>query len=451
VVRQLALELNRTLETRYLVDGKGHVSPQESQSAQAMGKRHGMWAMVETSPDLMVMLRVPPQGGVLEKKPKVVLAGDCGSFPLSDLIAFLGQSRWSGMLKVNTPAGERTLSLKDGEVRAAHSDSPADRIGEVMVRLGYVTKLQLEQVLQDTPPSRIGKAMVEKNLLQAHDLFKCLTEQVAEIFHTLMLAREGAFVLVDMDLDDKPQHTVNVSMQSLLMDSIRKIDEMAHFRKRIPHGRMYVVKKKPSDGTLEPEEDHLLGMINGQRTVLELGQVAKLTEFDATRIVYRLLEGGFAGIIKEPSAGGLEPAPAAAATPQAAATSFAAKSEEALRVVGVFNVIFREVRNEVARRGRLETFLSQANAAMQANTLTQIPVLFGLTFAEDGSLNPDRLIGQYEQLKGQLGSEPLGSLRMALSDVMFFLLFQAGELLEQRADEDLARRVKELLATLDNR
>jgi hypothetical protein len=36
-----------------------------------------------------------------------------------------------------------------------------------------------------------------------------------------------------------------------------------------------------------------------------------------------------------------------------------------------------------------------------------------------------------------------------LSDVMFFLLFQAGELLESRADEDLARRVKELLATLD--
>jgi hypothetical protein len=438
------------VETRYLVDGKGHLSPQESQSAQAMGQRHGLWAMAETSPDIMVLLRVPPQGGVLEKKPKVVLAGDCGSFPLSDLIAFLGQSRWNGVLKVNTPAGERTLSLKDGEVRAAHSDSPADRIGEVMVRLGYVTKVALEQVLQDTPPSRIGKAMVEKGLLQAHDLFKCLTEQVAEIFHTMMLAKEGAFTLVDMELDDKPAHTVNVSMQSLLMDSIRKIDEMAHFRKRIPHGRVLIAKKKASDGTLEPEEDHMLGLINGQRTVLELGTAGKHGEFDATRIVYRLLEGGYASIVKEPVVGVPEPV-VAKVTQAAMTTAFSAKSEEAARVVGVFNVIFREVRNEVARRGRLETFLAQANAAMQANTLTQIPVLFGLTFSDDGSLNPDKLLQQYEQLKTQLGSEPLGSLRMALSDVMFFLLFQAGELLEQRADEDLARRVKELLATLDNR
>lgn len=451
--RSLGLELKLNLvETRFIVDGKGHLSPQEGHAASAMAQRQGMWALAETSPDIMVLVRAPPQGGVLEKRPRVVLAGDCGTFPLSDLIAFLGQSRWSGLLKVNTPAGERTLTLKDGEVRAAHSDSPADRIGEVMVRLGYVTKLQLEQVLQDTPPSRIGKAMVEKGLLQAHDLFKCLTEQVSEIFHTMMLAREGAFVLVDQELDDKPAHTVNVSMQSLLMDSIRKIDEMAHFRKRIAHGRLYVQKKKPSDGTLEPEEDHVLGLINGQRTVLELGQAAKLSEFDATRIVYRLLEGGFASVMKEAVAPVPEPVP----QPRAAAAAVQqpggfAKPDEAVRVIGVFNVIFREVRNEVARRGRLETFLAQANAAMQANTLTQVPVLFGLTFAEDGTLNADRLHAQYESMKSQLGTEPLASLRMALSDVMFFLLFQAGELLEQRADEDLARRVKELLATLDNR
>jgi hypothetical protein len=42
----------------------------------------------------------------------------------------------------------------------------------------------------------------------------------------------------------------------------------------------------------------------------------------------------------------------------------------------------------------------------------------------------------------------VASLREGLSEVMFFLLFQAGELLESRADEELARRVKELLSAL---
>jgi hypothetical protein len=54
----------------------------------------------------------------------------------------------------------------------------------------------------------------------------------------------------------------------------------------------------------------------------------------------------------------------------------------------------------------------------------------------------------YERHRVALGPEPLVAFRQALSDVMFFLLFQAGELLESRADEDLARRVKDMLATL---
>jgi hypothetical protein len=50
-----------------------------------------------------------------------------------------------------------------------------------------------------------------------------------------------------------------------------------------------------------------------------------------------------------------------------------------------------------------------------------------------------------------MGSEPIMSLRQALSDVMFFLLFQAGELLESQADEALAQRVKDMLSALDAR
>jgi hypothetical protein len=72
-------------------------------------------------------------------------------------------------------------------------------------------------------------------------------------------------------------------------------------------------------------------------------------------------------------------------------------------------------------------------------------------FNEEGMLEQSTLIERYGQLssEGQLGAEPIVSLKQALSDVMFFLLFQAGELLESAADEELARRVKEHLATLE--
>ncbi len=453
-------------EQRFVVDAKGGLSSADGVSP--LVGRQGYFKLQPTSPDWVVLVRAPAQGGIIEKKPRVVLAGDCGSFALQDLIAFLGQARWTGVLKLTSPGNERMLTIKDGEVRSATSDSPADRIGELMVRLGFVTRLQLDQVLSDAPPSRVGKAMVERGHLKAHDLYKCLQEQISEIFHGMMLTKDGTFLLIDLELDEKSLvHNLSLSMQGLLMDSIRKIDELAQFRKRIPHGRLFVTRKKQSDGKLEPEEDQLLATVDGTRSVIELGQLNKVSEFDATRIIYRLLEGGYVQV-SQTSAAVVAATPSApraiSPTPQAAPPQplppppdpiaqvpWTAPAIDERKVLHVFNFIFREVRDEVARRGQLDMFLASANAALRGSGVSTSRVLNGLSFLADGSLDEAQVLEQYAQLKteGQMGSEPLMSFKQALSDVMFFLLFQAGELLESRADEELARRVKELLSTID--
>ncbi len=440
---------------RFVVDAKGGLTPVSPGSSPLQPQ--SIWSLANTSPDYKVFLRTPAVGGVVQQRPRVVMAGDCGAFPLSDLIAFLGQSRWTGLLKLQSTDAERQLGLKEGEVRWAHSDAHAERIGEVMVRLGYVTRPQLEGVLNDTPPSRVGRALVEKNLMQAHDLWKCVTEQVSEIFHAMMLCKDGAFTAIDEELDEKQVHNLNISMQSLLMDSIRKIDEMAHFRKKIANPKVHVGKKRPSDGKLEPEEDKVLALLDGHKTVFELGQAARMSEFDITRVVYRLIEGGFAQVSPHPIASAGSPPPAAPPVPPpsspaptaATETSWRGPSSDETKVLNVFNFIFREVRNEVARRGKLDDFMQSANAALSSGTLSPSPMLSGVQFQPDGSLPEITVLDAYRRHAPSLGSEPVATFKQALSDVMFFLLFQAGELLESRADEDLARRVKELLATLD--
>ncbi len=453
------------MDARFLVDQRGALVPMEGGSPLA--GRGAYYRLQPTSPDWLLLLRSPAQGGAAPARPRVVLAGDCGAFPLADLIAFLGQSRWSGVLKVAAPTGERSLLLKDGDVRSAASDSLGDRIGEVMVRLGYVTRAALDKVLAEAPPSRIGKALVDRGLIKAHDLYKCLNEQIGEIFHGIMLSAEGAFSLIDQEIDERSlTHNLSLSMNGLLMDSIRKIDELAQFRKRIPHGKMFVLHRKPPEEPLEPEEDGVLKHVDGQRTVIELAQLARLSEFEATRVVHRLIElkvvqvlpyflpdpesptappvSSMSSIIAEPARRGATPPGPPAAPAKPAPLS-------APQIITVYNSIFREVRDEVAARGILEPFLIAANAALKGSGVSASPVLKDLMFADDGMLAADQLLSRYEQLaaEGQLGAEPLLALKQALSDVMFFLLFQAGELLESAADEELARRVKQHLSTLE--
>jgi hypothetical protein len=126
-----------------------------------------------------------------------------------------------------------------------------------------------------------------------------------------------------------------------------------------------------------------------------------------------------------------------------------AAGPQALAIIRVFNFIFREIRDEVAKKGMDRQFIAAANAALAGQALSASPVLTGMFFDAEGSLDEGKLLRRFEFSKERLGSEPLASLRQALSDVMFFLLFQVGELLESHADEDLARRVKELLGTLE--
>jgi len=428
------------MTARIRVESGGRVAP-DGEASGELDARHGSFVLLPTAPDLLAALRQPPEGG-RSKGPRVVLIGDASGFPLSDLIAFLGQSRWTGTLRLHAPGGERSVVLKDGEVHGASSEDPADRLSEVLVRIGHASRHDVEEALRDNPPSRVGRALVDRGLLQPHDLWACVTQQVSDIFHAIVLARDGAFTLVDQEPDEKTGPAVQLSTQSLLMDAIRKIDELQHFRQRIPHGRVYVTKKRPSDGKLQADEDRLLALANGQRTVLELAQASKLSEFDATKIIFRLLEGGYASV-SELKHGDV------AAPVRGRAASRGAESEPAVRVVATFDEIFGEIAQEVASQGMAREFLEAANAALASRSLSESPVLVGLTLGADGRFDAKKVLEAYARARPTLGSEPVASLRQALSDVMFFLLFQAGEMLESRADEDLARRVKDLLETLD--
>lgn len=439
--------------SRFRIDPSSGALQAEERGPTALAGKSGTYALQPSGPDLLVLARTPPGGGGGTgplPTPRVVLAGDAGGFPLPDLIAFLSQSRWTGIIRCQAPGGERTVTLREGEVRAATSEDPSERLGEVLVRLGYVDRPTLERILREHPPSKIGRALVDRGVLQAHDLFKCITQQISDIFHSIVLAREGAFFLTDAPAEDKAGHNIQLSTQSLLMDSIRKIDELAHFRKRIPHGRLYPVRKRPSDGKLEEEEELVLKLADGRKNLLELAHAARLSEFDVTKVAFRLLEGGFVALADAPAAAAGAPIsapPIPAHTPRPGRPPPPPAGEHR-QVARIFNFIFREIRDEVAKQGMAREFIAAANAALLGQALSASPVLAGLAFAEDGSLPEDRLVESFERYQSQLGAEPVASFRQALKDVMFFLLFQAGELLESRADEDLARRVKELLATL---
>jgi hypothetical protein len=410
------------------VDPQGDLGPESEGARARLAAQAGHFFLAPTSPDLLIGVRAPCAGGAATA-PRVVLAGDLSGLPLADVVAFLNQSRVSGVLRVLSPEGERAVMFKTGEIRGAASDDPADGLGEIAVHLGLVERAALEKVIAKRPPEhRLGRMLVEAGHLEPHGLWRCLQHQVSEVFHAMLLATEGAYMLVDQDVDERGTPAINT--QGLLLDSLRRIDEMKEYRKRLPSSRAYMVRRRAAGANLDAQQRALYDLCTGERTLAEIARSARLTEFEATKALHTMVEGGFVAV---------------AASPQTAPVTIPAPTVE--EVTGVFNSIFREILSEVGAVGMSKEFIAAATGAV-ASQAAKFPFLGRLTFQPDGSL-PEAAMLQNLAQHSPSPAERARALHAALSELMYFLLFQTSELLEPRADEELARRVKQLLASIE--
>ncbi len=415
------------------IDPHGRVVPQSDEVRRALADRAGRFLLLPAAPDLLVALRTPAAGGTATR-PRCLLAGDLSAFPIADFVAFVHQSHVSGVLTVAAEGAERAIAFKDGEVRRAQSSVVGERIGDVVVRLGFATEPQVSAAVQPGKP--LGKALVDAGLLGPNDLWKCFHEQVTVVFHSILLSRDGTFRLVDDDVGERPGTPLSVSTQQLLMDGIRRIDEMSLFTARIPGPRTYLRPTQPKRRiTLMPQEYALLALVDGQCTVAEIASRAHVSEFDATKILFHLAEAGYVEATAHPGLGG---------DPAAQLRALVAGWNELLRVVAA---AVPEPGRPVFRSG-VRAFLVDPSTALAR-------VFAHVALRDDGTLDEDTLLGNVAALKGaalaklEPSGQPARLLGAALRELLFFHLFLAGEGLSRDADEALSAALRPRLAALD--
>ncbi len=412
------------------IDAHGRLVPHDDEARRLLADRAGRFLLLPSAPDLLLARRTPTAGGSAPR-PRCVLAGDLSAFPIADFVAFIHQSRLSGLLTVSSSGLDRAVAFKDGEVRGAHSAAIGERVGEVALRLGYIIRDQLAAAVSGASGKLFGKVLIEKGFLSPSDLWKCLHEQVAGVFHAILLLREGVFAMVDEpDVDLGTPLAMNT--QSLLMDGIRRIDEMSLFRARIPGPQAYLRRREPKvPVTLKPVEQQLLDLVDGRRPLSEIAQAAHLGEFDATKILFHLAEAGYLEAVGGPMA-------SPAITP----------AERLEAIVSGLNAILCEIAGALAPSGGLDSFLAAARTLLADPTSRFAPLWRMVTPGKDGAVDQAALLGNLATLKSaaltklEPSGDPARLLFDGLREVMFFYLFQAAERLPRDADERLAREVK---------
>ncbi len=401
----------------FVVGEDGSVALGRSEVASVLRPKAGVYQLLPSPPDMVLMRRMAATGS------RVVLSGSIvDRSTLLEIVQFIATSGWVGELVVVDGETRRSMLLEGGMVVLATSNSPVERLGEVLYRHGALSRAQFEEAMSLLSPTRrLGDIVVQKGWIKPNDLYAMLQNQVREIVFNALAAQGGMFFFArGIDAASVPVR-VTLSCNGLLMEAVQRIDEWAYFRERIPDSSVVASAVPGKNGDGDPSAERVLAVLDGRRTLDDVARVAGLGEFEATKALFVLLQSGAAQLKK--------------------ASSPRAQLEEQL---DGFNAVLFDIHHTVdaagvgdGARATLSMFLQGGGA-------------FDVLFAnagprEDGTFDTSTLLSNLQRVHTD---DPSRVVQQALHDYVAFALFAAGSVLRREDHQVLARRVQEQLGAI---
>jgi len=128
-------------------------------------------------------------------------SGNIREVPLPVVLQDLQQGKATGALVVRRSGVEKCIYVKNGQIVFATSSDGHDRLGEILVKAGLLSREHLETALKvykkNVGLKKIGAILVENGFLSPRDLFAGLKSQVKDILYGLFLWDDAEYRFED--------------------------------------------------------------------------------------------------------------------------------------------------------------------------------------------------------------------------------------------------------------
>ena len=156
---------------------------------------------------------------------------------LNNLFVYLSNARQNGMLIVSTGPLTKVVFFKHGQIVFAGSTDATERIGTVLVKLGYATQEQVEEVATDEDPRRFGVRMKERGYIDYDQLWDAIRVQITDICCSLVRFPVGSyFFLPNVVPADSFSHFLIEPTQVLFQGMIEMDERLRHTSLAQTHG-----------------------------------------------------------------------------------------------------------------------------------------------------------------------------------------------------------------------
>ena len=221
------------------------------------------------------------------------LRGTLARLSLPELLRELQEHRATGILALTSGGARKALYLKAGRVVFASSNLPTDRLGEVLLRAGKITRDQNEGSIRALAQGRRqGKVLVEMGALTPQELWSAVQSQVSEIVFSVFQWGEGQFHFEESVLPEKERITVDLDVTALVLEGVRRADVLSTTRGRELDGYLVLERGTPPPEGLMQWEEHVLSLVDGEKSVVELSHESEAGEGQTLKALYGFLATG---------------------------------------------------------------------------------------------------------------------------------------------------------------
>ncbi len=212
------------------------------------------------------------------------------------------------VLRVRKDSCEKLVFFAGGKVAGALTQNTAEsasamrwkKLGSLLVREALISKEELNQgleLLDQQPGLRLGEALLKLGHIDLNRLRPALTRQAKVTLYSLILFPEGHYEIFSGDGQIPPEESVALDINELIKEASTHQAEWTTIRKTLPKLGMILDftttgRDKVANVSLSTQQEAILSLTNGQRTINDLCNESSLMDYEVYRFLYMMVKAG---------------------------------------------------------------------------------------------------------------------------------------------------------------
>jgi len=229
----------------------------------------------------------------------MALQGNLDDFSLPEILQLIAVQQKSGVLKLSAGSDVAVIFFDGGRVVSTRDRrrNARDPLKAYLIQTGHITEAQLKQIETIEAESRreLTDVLLSGNYVTSEQLAQAIQDQIQDTMHQLLTWKQGIYHFSG-DGRTVPKFAANVRLntEGLLMESMRRLDEIVRYKTVLSSPAMVLRPKAlavPPKEMTGPEQ-RVLPLVDGLRPLRDIVAQSKLVEFESYEALHHLLELG---------------------------------------------------------------------------------------------------------------------------------------------------------------